>query len=155
MNKDFVTSLVCAIIFIGACCFLVNEFVDFDKLSNPSSMLEIFQNNDEKAEKKESKMTEVSMSTDEKNIYDEMHKMINTKIIAKDGKVWGEIEITEEKCDELIEYINGKGFSDEDKLLEMLENWKNEDFSNGVEEHNYLWSTLGGTVGKAIGLREE
>ena len=38
-------------------------------------------------------------------VYSEMHRMINTKIIAEDGQVWGREEITPERCDELIAVV--------------------------------------------------
>ena len=40
-------------------------------------------------------------------------------------------------------------------MLEVLTRWENNDFSQAVEEHNYFWRKLGGTVGKAISLKEE
>lgn len=95
-------------------------------------------------------------STVEYNIYDTMHRMANTKIEAVDGQVWGEIEITPELCDELINKINESNFdkSEKDRLIEILTRWKNGDFSNCVNEHNYVWKKLGGSVGRAIRLKK-
>lgn len=92
----------------------------------------------------------------EYNIYDTMHRMANTKIEAIDGQVWGEIEITPELCNELIEKVNKSGFDDSEKqkLIGILTRWKNGDFSNCVEEHNYVWKKLGGSVGRAIRLKK-
>jgi hypothetical protein len=48
----------------------------------------------------------VSKEEDKKtSVYSEMHRMINTKIIAEDGQVWGKEEITLERCDELIAVV--------------------------------------------------
>lgn len=83
----------------------------------------------------------------------EMHKMINTKVEA--DFVWGEIPITEEGVNKLIDEVTETKFADRDKLLTMLENWKLSDFSNAVNDHNYIWTQLGGTIGKATALRAD
>ena len=88
----------------------------------------------------------------ETDIYKELHSMANTEIVA--DEIWGEIEITDEKVDALITEISDSSFTDKDILLEMLNNWKKRNFTNAVEEHNYLWDQLGGTVGEAYGLRD-
>lgn len=90
----------------------------------------------------------------EGQIYDEMHKMANTKIDAEDGKIWGRLEITEERVDALIKKVEGSDFDDKGTLLEILKRWKKQDFSNCVQDHNYVWNQLGGTVGKACSLRQ-
>ncbi|MFT5875737.1 MAG: hypothetical protein ACI8WT_004733 [Clostridium sp.] len=89
------------------------------------------------------------MSDEEALVYSTMHKMINTKIVAIDGKIWGEIEITTDKCDQLISEIAKSKFDDRGTLTTFLTNWKNKNFSSAVKEHNYLWGKLGGTIGKA------
>ncbi|HZK53637.1 MAG TPA: DUF6241 domain-containing protein [Desulfosporosinus sp.] len=86
-------------------------------------------------------------------IYTEMHKMINTKIVAEDGEVWGEILITIEKCYKVIKDVNETDYVDKDILLQYLANWKAGDFTHAVAEHNYLWGALDGTVGRAKSLR--
>lgn len=87
----------------------------------------------------------------ENEIYKEMHKMANTKIVA--DQVWGEIDIIEERVNALISEISQSSYDDKDKLIHILENWKSGNFSDAVEEHNYLWEWLGGTVGKAYKLK--
>ncbi|WP_291637250.1 DUF6241 domain-containing protein [Clostridium sp.] len=89
------------------------------------------------------------MSDEEALVHSRMHKMINTKIVAIDGKIWGEIEITTAKCDQLISEITKSKFDDKGTLIIFLTNWKNKNFSSAVKEHNYLWDKLGGTIGKA------
>lgn len=88
----------------------------------------------------------------EATIYDIMHKMANTKIEA--DAVWGTMEITADKVDILLEAIEKQNWSDKDKLLTMLKRWKSGNFSKCVEEHNYLWDKLGGTMGKAQRLKK-
>lgn len=84
-------------------------------------------------------------------VLDTMHHMANTKIVA--DAIRGEVPITPEKVEEVLEMVNKYEYTDKAKLLSILKNWKNGDFSNCVEEHNYLWEQLGGTIGKAARLR--
>ena len=93
------------------------------------------------------------ISNEEIKIYNTMHKMINTKIVAEDGKIWGEIEITPEKCQVLIAEVTKSGYPDKDTLVQFLTRWKDNNFNSGVDEHNYLWDGLDGTIGKAKSLR--
>lgn len=93
------------------------------------------------------------MRDEEVLVYNTMHKMINTKIVAIDGKIWGEIEITPDKCNQLISEITKSKYPDKGTLIIFLTNWKNNNFRNAVTEHNYLWDELGGTIGKANDIR--
>lgn len=90
----------------------------------------------------------------EQDVYDIMHRMANTKIIAVDNKVWGELPIENKALDDLRRLIKGIDYADREYLLNIIDRWSNNDFSNAVEEHNYFWNKLGGTVGKAIELKE-
>ena len=89
----------------------------------------------------------------EEPVYIEMHEMINSKIVAIDDKIWGEITITPEVCEKLIVKIKSSDYDDKEMLLGFLNNWKKGSFKNGVSEHNYLWNKLNGDIGKAIALR--
>lgn len=93
------------------------------------------------------------LSKTEISVYNIMHKMINTKIVAEDGKIWGEVEITPERCNQLIIEVTESGYYDKTILLEFLKRWKNKNFASGVDEHNYLWDGLRGTIGKAKSIR--
>jgi hypothetical protein len=92
---------------------------------------------------------------DETKIYDIMHKMANTKIVAKDGQVWGTLPISKEDITALKETIAKIDYSDREYLLEVLNNWEKGDFSHCVEEHNYFWNKLGGTIGEASKLKAD
>lgn len=84
-------------------------------------------------------------------IYDEVHKMANSLIIAEDNQIWGEEKITRKRIKELLESVDGvDGF-----LTVEIEKWDKLDFNNAVEVHNYVWKKLGGTIGKAIDLNNE
>lgn len=100
---------------------------------------------------KQTELTRVYVRNEEE-VLEEMHMMANTKIIA--DEIWGEIEITEERVDFLIVEVMASDYPDRKELLTILYNWKNENFSNAVDEHNYLWEKLGGNIGKAYKLKE-
>lgn len=84
-------------------------------------------------------------------IYDEVHKMANSLIIAEDNQIWGEEKITLKRLDKVLLKVKDV----DDYLYEELSKWKDSNFENGVEVHNYVWKKLGGTVGKAIDLNKE
>lgn len=88
-----------------------------------------------------------------RDVYDEMHKMANTKIVA--NAIWGRKKITEERVNALILEVMSSDFRDKDYLLEVLARWKTGDFSHAVSEHNYFWDGLDGTVGRATELLPE
>lgn len=83
--------------------------------------------------------------------YQKVHHMANTIIIADDGQVWGQSEITRGAVTQMINELKGQ----DDYLSDQLKKWLELDFSNGVEVHNYVWNKLGGNVGKAKALNEE
>lgn len=84
-------------------------------------------------------------------IYDEVHKMANSLIIAEDNQIWGEEKITRKRIKELLKSVKGI----DDFLTVEIEKWDELDFNNAVEVHNYVWKKLGGTIGKAIDLNNE
>jgi len=88
---------------------------------------------------------------DEYKVYDDMHKMANTKVVA--DAVWGKIDIEEGRVNKLILEVMISEYEDKEKLLFILKDWKNGDFTHCVEDHNYFWSKLDGTVGEATGLK--
>lgn len=88
----------------------------------------------------------------EEKVYELMHCMANTKIVA--DAIWGTVDITSDRVDALITAVNKSNWNDKSNLLDILNRWKNKDFSKGVEDHNYIWSKLGGTLGKATNLKK-
>lgn len=91
-----------------------------------------------------------SQQVDINIVYEEVHRMANTIIIPEDGNKWGEDEITKERIEKVLYELNGR----DDYLNKELNKWNNGDFSNGVKVHNYVWSKLGGTIGKAKSLND-
>lgn len=80
--------------------------------------------------------------------------MSNTKIIAEDNQIWGRISMDPEYIVSLKRLIEKVNYEDKDYMLEVLTRWENNDFSNAVEEHNYFWKKLDGTIGKATSVKE-
>lgn len=91
----------------------------------------------------------------ERDFADYLHKMSNSIIVAKDDKIWGEKRITAEACNALILEAMSSNYRYKKKYIEILERWKTKNYKNGVDDHNFLWDYLGGTVGRAIDLRKE
>lgn len=90
----------------------------------------------------------------QEKVYDIMHKMANTKIIAEDGKIWGKIPIDEESLKSIKALVSEIDYKDRDYLLYVIDRWENGDFSLADEEHNYFWAKLGGNTGRAIDIKE-
>ena len=59
--------------------------------------------------------------------------------------------LSQEKNKEIILKIE----KEDEYISNELSRWLELDFSNAVEVHNYVWSKLGGTVGKAEKLNEK
>lgn len=83
--------------------------------------------------------------------YQIVHHMANTIIIADDGQIWGQSEITKESVTQMVNELKYR----DEYLSDELNKWLELDFSNGVEVHNYVWKKLDGNVGKAKKLNEE
>lgn len=87
-------------------------------------------------------------SLEEINNY--VHHMANTIIIAVDGKINGIEKITMESIDKALGLVQGV----DEYLYNEINKWKEGDFSNGVDVHNYVWKELDGEIGKANSLDE-
>lgn len=153
-SKIFISIIVIIfIVAIGAFSFIIYKELDsgnFDAKSNLSEIKKIDKelSNEESNEIKDSEYYPIE------SVYDIIHRMSNTKIIAEDNQIWGKIEMDPEYISSLKNLIEKVDYKDKDYMLEVLTRWENNDFSQAVEEHNYFWKKLGGTVGKATGLKE-
>ena len=87
-------------------------------------------------------------------IYDIMHRMANTKIIAEDNKIWGELPIDDNSLGDLKALISEIDYEDRDYLLKVITRWEQGNFFEADHEHNYFWTKLGGTVGRAVGVKK-
>ena len=86
------------------------------------------------------------------SLYTDIHHMSHNVVIAEDK--WGYKDLTLENIDQLlikVEEFNGRDEIKEE-LFDILQRWKNGDFSRAHHDHNYVWIKLGGTVGKATGV---
>lgn len=145
MKKAF-----CSIVAI----FLIVLLISCNNKVNNEDFDELIENDSYKIYKaKEGKEEYIKKydNTNRKKILVTMHEMANTKVEATE--VWGEEEITEEKVNLLIIKVVASDFEDEHTLLSILKKWKYEDFSSADIDHNYVWEQLGGTVGRATGVK--
>ncbi|MCB2292370.1 DUF6241 domain-containing protein [Clostridium algoriphilum] len=86
----------------------------------------------------------------EYDIYNDMHNMINSVVIADDVRT--KEEITEAKIASLTKEVTVSQFSDKDDVLAILNKWAAGDFTQADKDHNYVWGNLQGTVGVATGV---
>jgi hypothetical protein len=153
-NKIFIRILVIILILVvGAFSFLFYKESKSGNLKAKSNISEI-QKIDEEISNEELSEIEDSEYYPIEKIYDIIHRMSNTKIVAEDNQIWGMIEMEPEYIASLKSLIEKVDYKDRDYMLEVLTRWENNDFSQAVDEHNYFWRKLGGTVGKAISLKE-
>ncbi len=87
----------------------------------------------------------------EQELIDILHKMTHQKVRAQ--KKWGFIQMTEVNLIAVKEVLEENPFHNEKiNMLEMVNTWLNNEFSNIVADHNSLWGEKEGTVGKAYGI---
>ncbi len=92
---------------------------------------------------------------EEINVLNYIHWMSHQKVQA--GNKWGFYEITDERIDWLLDALDQTGHTilNNEDYKEILTRWKNDDFTNIVDDHNYVWGIQGGTdekSGKATGF---
>ncbi|MFA9397759.1 MAG: DUF6241 domain-containing protein [Clostridiaceae bacterium] len=101
---------------------------------------------------------DVSKITNKNEIYNLIHKMANTLIVAEDNQIYGETPINSGSVNKAMIIVCETDLISEDEkevLLNILQAWKNGDYSNGVQAHNYVWKRLDGNIGRAKELRSE
>ncbi|CAI8707375.1 hypothetical protein BHU24_12820 [Bacillus pseudomycoides] len=97
---------------------------------------------------KEKKVTEETPQVSEDEIISTMHKMVHQKV--KSSEKWGFIEMTKKEIHNTKRAVeSSKNFNNKTRLLAILDRWDRGDFSQTVEEHNFLWKIQGGDTGKA------
>ena len=127
--------------------------VDSDSQSENNSN-EGFDSN--KENNSEEKSDDKTISYNEYEVVNIIHQMSNSIIKPADGKKYGVIEITPEKIDIVLnslQNINNEGARN--YLENELTKWKEGNFSNGVQVHNYVWHMLDGQIGIASSLDED
>ncbi|MGN4630267.1 PRK06770 family protein [Bacillus cereus group sp. MYBK29-1] len=100
------------------------------------------------ANEKEKKVAEQSPQVSEGEIISTMHKMVHQKV--KSSEKWGFVEMTNKEISNVKRDIeNSTGFQYKMKLFSIINRWEKGDFSQTVEDHNFLWKLQGGDTGKA------
>ncbi len=100
------------------------------------------------ANEKEKKVAEEFSQVSEGEMISTMHKMVHQKV--KSSEKWGFVEMTNKEISNVKRDIeNSTGFQYKMKLFSIINRWERGDFSQTVEEHNFLWSLQGGDTGKA------
>lgn len=90
----------------------------------------------------------------EKYVYVNCHEMTNNFIVAEDGNIKGYVRADNTNIDRLIAVIAENNIANGDTLIQWLSEFRNGDYSNAVQFHNYCWNNLDGEVGYAVDLRD-
>ncbi|MGG0123568.1 DUF6241 domain-containing protein [Bacillus paranthracis] len=94
------------------------------------------------------KAEEEKQQVSEAEIISTMHRMVHQKV--KSSEKWGFIEMTNKEIRGAKNAVESStNFKYKPELLSTLERWEKGDFSQTVEEHNFLWEIQGGDTGKA------
>lgn len=124
--------------------------------------IEFFKMTSHKVDKSQGEVINDDENNDGKLVYSEygavnfIHEMSNKIINAKDGKKYGIINITPKNIQVVLDSL--ENISDKEAkeyLTKALNKWKNGEFDNAVEVHNYVWHMLDGQIGMAISLDHE
>ncbi|MCY9139792.1 DUF6241 domain-containing protein [Peribacillus frigoritolerans] len=80
-----------------------------------------------------------------------MHAMTHQKVVSEEK--WYNYEMNSENINAVYDFINDSETIDyKSELLRIVGKWKEGNFDNIVEVHNYLWGEQNGNVGKATGV---
>lgn len=155
-RKKSVIIFIIVILVIIAAVFGVNYLMDrkSGKLTAKENQQEIKSINEE-ISKEDSKELKPADYYPEADVYDIMHRMANTKIIAENNKIWGELSMEKEEIQNLKSIVEKIDYEDREKLLDILNRWEKGDFSQADKDHNYVWEKLGGTIGRAVGIKAD
>ncbi|WP_040347283.1 DUF6241 domain-containing protein [Neobacillus bataviensis] len=128
-----------------------------NEVNGPSIVETVAQEQDAEAESKEQTKfiggiqydTGLTADSTQDAVIDVMHKMTHQKVKAEDK--WGATPMSQDTISQVYEIVSTSKFERKKDLLEILDRWKNGDFSKADDDHNYFWSYQGGTIGKAYG----
>lgn len=79
-----------------------------------------------------------------------IHGMSHQKVEA--SKKWGFYEIHPSRIEWLLAGLDKVELDHESTYRNILQKWKNKNFSSIDDDHNAIWSLQHGTVGKATGI---
>jgi hypothetical protein len=86
----------------------------------------------------------------EKLVQQYIHAMSHQKVQAEEK--WSFFKITDERIDFLLRQLEVNKYEHEGLYKEILESWKEGDFSDAAGQHNAVWKLQGGTIGEATGV---
>jgi hypothetical protein len=86
----------------------------------------------------------------ELDVINVMHKMTHQKVRSEDK--WGAVPMTLEIINEVISVIESNNYDNKDDLLRIAKKWKDHDYEDIVQDHNYFWALQDGTIGEAYGI---
>ncbi|WP_251548628.1 DUF6241 domain-containing protein [Neobacillus muris] len=95
----------------------------------------------------------IDQTSSQEAVLEAMNKMTHQKVKAEDK--WGAIPMIPDTINQVYEIVSNSHFELKTDLLEILDKWKNRDFSQVDADHNYIWNQQGGTVGRAYGIMSQ
>lgn len=150
---------IAIVLVLGGIIFLLSQLISYKiQTKTPKvkkSIEEIVESNKDDLDKIEVDKSKITSSED---IYNLIHKMANTLIVAEDNLIYGEIPINDDSISEAMVFIKDTNLISEEErevFMNILEAWQEKDYSNGVQAHNYAWKLLRGDIGRAKSLRSE
>ncbi|WP_088292472.1 PRK06770 family protein [Bacillus mycoides] len=141
MKKWIIGTITMIVIAVGA-VFGVTKLLNYIEEEEKSLKVQKVMDQQEK------KVKEEKPQVSEDEIISTMHRMVHQKV--KSSEKWGFIEMTNKEISSAKNAVESStNFKYKSKLLSTLERWEKGDFSQTVEEHNFLWEIQGGDTGKA------
>ncbi|MEI2469575.1 DUF6241 domain-containing protein [Peribacillus frigoritolerans] len=94
--------------------------------------------------------TGLTQNSTQEEVMDVMHHMTHQKVIAEEK--WGAVEMNSENINAVYDIVVDSDFMLKGDLLNIVSGWKEGNFDNVAQDHNYFWEYQNGTVGKATGI---
>ncbi|MEY8753944.1 DUF6241 domain-containing protein [Peribacillus frigoritolerans] len=129
-----------------------------ERRESRSNPVEILNKDDEEAEMEEQTSeiggvqdeTGLTQNSTQEEVMDVMHHMTHQKVIAEEK--WGAVEMNSENINAVYDIVVDSDFMLKGDLLNIVSGWKEGNFDNVAQDHNYFWEYQNGTVGKATGI---
>lgn len=156
MNKKIIIPLLVIFVVVIGVGSKVARSYDVEEVKGPESESSAVSTSSEPKEtesfesKENQEPSDEIKNRDEETVMQAIHNMTHQKVEAHPK--WGELQVTEERIDELLTALDEEDYKHEEFYSETLTAWKSGDFSNAVEVHNKLWKLQDGSIGEAIRL---
>jgi hypothetical protein len=143
MKKSLLLASLTAVALLAGCGGANVEFVEEVSAYGTGEGVEV------KIEEKISDVEkDLPMDMEDFEIGIAIHHMSHQKVIA--NTKWGEMPLTQERVERLIEVMIARDdLKNEATYFAILKRWRDEDFSNVMQEHNLIWDMQGGTFGRS------